>query len=359
VAKVTIRPPKAVADDGYGLPDATRTLKGFALLSLRIAMRAYFSTYKDSHTFHTFAAADYEPGEKTDFHHSTKYYSLYGQTIVHFQHFAELVCKDILRAKHDLLVFDAASKSLLLDMLLQGDTITAKDYEQINSVEFSTALNRLADLLDANRLDARYHFFRTAKPFLQQLNSLRNRLLHRGTYVLRYRALDEFVGAYVFPFVKQVVAQPEYSNQGDFWRHKPLKCGIDPMDTITAEWAKGEYDVKKVALLKELGRAAYESPADDDPMFVAMTTRDHERVERRASAEVEQLGGAEVRDCPVCGLKAFVVYEDFEAETDDYGNPVGGRWYPYLLRCSGCTLEIDGNFANPSEYGLVIHDFWK
>lgn len=108
VSGLQVRPAPG-PEDTRSLPDATRTLKGFAPLSLRIAMRAYFATHKESHTFHAFAADNYEPGEKSDYLHSTNYYSLYGQVIVHFQHFAELVSKDILRAKHDLLAIDAAS----------------------------------------------------------------------------------------------------------------------------------------------------------------------------------------------------------------------------------------------------------
>src|SRR5690242_15963514 len=146
MSKVKIRTPDEIAKDGFGLPDAMRTLKGFALLSLRIALRAYFATYKDSHTFHVFAAKDYEPGERTDHVHSTNYCSLYGQVIIHFQHFAELVCKDILRAEHDLLAIDAEAKPELLLKLAKGEKVTPEDYERLNSVEFSVALHRVIEL---------------------------------------------------------------------------------------------------------------------------------------------------------------------------------------------------------------------
>ncbi len=358
MAKVKLRTPDEVAKDGFGLPDAMRTLRGFALLSLRIATRAYFSTYKDSHTFHVFAAPDYEPGEKTDHVHSTNYCSLYGQVIVHYQHFAELVCKDALRAEHDLLAIDAGARPELLLKLAKGEKVAAEDYQGLNSVEFSVALARVVELLKAERLDARYRFIAEARPFLQQLNGLRNRLLHRGTFVLRYRALDEFVGAHVLPFVRRAVALPEYAMQGAFWRHKPLRCGVDPVEAIAADWAAGAYDVKKVALLKELGRAAYENPACDDPHFDAVTTQEHARVEHRARVEIEHLDGADVRECPVCGLNSFVLYEDSEQEVDAAGNPCPGARFPYMLRCSGCTLEVDAHFQNPAAYGLAVPDFW-
>ena len=69
------RAPSEIANDGFGLPEATRNLKGFAVLSLRIAMRAYFATYRAMLHFHAFYDPNYKAGEDTDYLHATNYYS--------------------------------------------------------------------------------------------------------------------------------------------------------------------------------------------------------------------------------------------------------------------------------------------
>jgi hypothetical protein len=347
-----------IATDGFGLPDTAGKLKGFAMLSLRIAMRAYFATYRAMHHFHAFCDPKYKPGEDTDYLHATNYYSFYGQTILHFQHLAELVCKDVLRTKHDLLAINAESEPLLMLKLIRKEAIAASDYEALNSVESRVALSRVIELLDAKELDSPYEFIRESQKFLTQLNVLRNRLLHRGTYVLRYGALDELVGAYVFPFVYKVVTLPEYSGMDAFWKHAPLKCGIDPMAVIADDWSKGLYDMKKVAFLKELGRAAYESPVHSDPLMDMLHRDDHSRAEHSAQIDLEQLRGADIRDCPVCGLRTLVQYDDFEVDTDRDGFPIKGKVFAYRHRCVACTFQIDPDLDNPRAYGLQIPDVW-
>ena len=114
-------------------------------------------------------------------------------------------------------------------------------------MEFSVALDRVLVLLKADKIDKRFAFIKTAEPLLKLLNRLRNRLLHAGTFVLHSRPSTNWSGRTCFPFVKQVTTLPEYSKHEAFWKYKRLKCGIDPMEVIAADWQKGEYDLKKVA----------------------------------------------------------------------------------------------------------------
>jgi hypothetical protein len=348
----------AIAKDGFGLPDATRNLKGFAMLSLRIALRAYFATFHGQHSFHVFSDPKYKPGDETDYHHSTNYITFCGQAVLHFQHLAELVCKDALRSAHDLLAINAESKPLLMLKLLRKEPIASGDYQTLNSVEFGEALSRVVQLTKASELGSRYGFIAESEDFLCQLNVLRNRLLHRGTFVLRYRALDELVGAYMLPFVYKVIELPEYSGLQDFWKYAPLKCGIDPMRVIADEWTAGRYEVKKIAFLKELGRAAYESPVHSEPMLDMFHHEDHARAEQSAKIDVKEFSGSDLRECPVCGLKTLVQYDDFAEDSDTDGFPIQGKYFPYRHRCAACTFEIDYHLDNPKDYGLDIPDLW-
>jgi hypothetical protein len=358
--KVDLRPLSELKKDGFGLPTTLGKLKlkSFALLSLRIALQAYFSTYNSMRHLHLFADPFTKKPDGRDRVHCPEYCSLYGQVVLHFQHFAELVCKDILRAQHDLLAIDAAAEPVLLYKLLNKEEISPSDYESLNSVEFRIAQERVLDLLKADLLDNRFAFFKEAKPLLDTLNNLRNRLLHRGTYILRYPALDELVGAYIIPFAKQVLSLKEYENQESLWKFGNLQCGIDPMEAIALDWKHGKYNLKKAALLKELGRAAYEAPESEFPLWQVLRTSDQQRAQRLAATELEKKVAAGLRQCPVCGFNTLVQYDEHETTEDEAGKLVSMGTFPFLYRCMCCTFEVDYDLDNPSDYGPPIPDFW-
>jgi hypothetical protein len=79
------------------------------MVSLRIALQAYFSTYRTmSYFLHMFEVNHGQPDQAAiDFNHGSDYCQNCAEAIVHFQHFTELVCKDFLRAEHPLLAIDA------------------------------------------------------------------------------------------------------------------------------------------------------------------------------------------------------------------------------------------------------------
>jgi len=358
--KVSVRMPKQISDDGFSLEEAKSRINSFALLSLRIALQAYFSTYKSMwYCLHgVIDPMARTTKQDTDYLHSAEYCSLYGQAIVHFQHFAELVCKDFLRELNQLLPIVIEDDPLILLKLARGEEVRPEEYDKINTVEFRVALERVLGLLKAERLDPSARIIADAEKFLRSLNVLRNRLLHRGTWVLRYEALDELVGAHLLPFVKKVTVLPKYAGHEPFWKYHDLKCGVDPMDAIADDWARGEYDVMKVAMLKELGRAAYEQPAWGDEFNALLETGERRRGERLAAAELKARVGSEVRECPVCGVNALVQYEDYEVVTNAEGWPMPGPRFPYRYQCASCSLEISYDLNNPSNYGLPIPDLW-
>lgn len=204
------------------------------------------------------------------------------------------------------------------------------------------------------------YFIVQAKEWLNNLNVLRNRLWHRGVFILRYPALDELVGKFVLPFVRGIINLEEYSELERFWKYRNLHCGIDPIEEIIREFEGNNFDIGKVAFLKELGRAAYENPIVNDPNFDFLNRQHRERAERIASAE---LGGPNISDvlsCPVCGIESLVVYDDVETEGED---PLTGTYlrafrYTWQVKCMCCTFEINNHLKNPSEYGFAVEDYW-
>ena len=321
-----------------------------ALLSLRLALKAYFSTYKSAkHTVNILLQSGLKMSkEEIDQTLSHEYMISCYEAILHLHHFVELVCKNILRNIHPLLAdFTSSRHHLVLYKLVKGEPLSKNEENKLRSIEFGEALDRLITLLKEGKIDSRWKFFEDNRQWLEEdLNYLRNRMVHRGTYVIRYNALDELFGRYILPFVSNVVAMGEYSHRENIWKYLPLECGIDPITAIIDEFRKEKYDIAKIAVLKELGRAAYERPKCGH--FVK---GECEHLERRSAllAELEQSAmGVEVRECPVCGVKSLVVYHEIDEDVV----------YTYQARCMNCSLEMDRFLGNPRELGLSIEDVW-
>jgi len=142
-----------IANDGFMIPVRDSGSPGLALLSLKIALKAYFTTYKSmKYSLHLFDNNNNIDQATIDANHNTYYCELCSETIVHFQHFIELICKDYLRAEHPLLAVDASTRPVILDKLLKNERVAPDDYENLKSLEFSTAFKRLCTLIEENRL---------------------------------------------------------------------------------------------------------------------------------------------------------------------------------------------------------------
>lgn len=348
--------------NGFSLLKRDRTVKDISLLSLRIGLKAYFSTYQAFK--HQIAAFDkkYKIGLKEIDHcHNIQYCECYAEAIIHLQHFAELACKEILRAEHPLLAIDAANKPVILHKLLKGQSVNDAVYAQLKTLEFKNTLERLCELIKNKRIGrTNLGFILQSRAALDELNKLRNRIWHRGIYILRYPALDKFIGRHILPFVEKILKLPQYSGKENIWKYKQLNCSVDPLMSILAEFTKNKYNLSKVAFLKELGRAAFENPIRGVKVLGHYDNKMKVRARRSADIECEAANGSEVRKCPVCGVESLVVYDDIEPV--DY-NPKTGKaesvWrFTYQVRCTCCTFEIDFHLKKSSEYGLPIEDYW-
>ena len=79
---------------------------------------------------------------------------------------------------------------------------------------------------------------------------------------------------------------------------------------------------------------------------------------RAAAFEVKKRLAAAVRECPVCGVKSLVQYDDCDVDYNEDGEPRPGPMHPFMHRCLCCTFEVNYHLDNPSDYGLVLPDFW-
>lgn len=362
---------KQLEDEGFSLDDLEKSELSIAFLSLRSAFRSWFTTYQcfrwqfhiadPNNEMPVLGAGDPAAEAKLirQRNHPTSYFEQYSETIFHFQHFIELVIKDILRKEHELLVSDAARHPLILWKLLSNEEITGEETQKLFSVEFSEALKRIVAYIGSDKLDsAKFGFIKDGEPILQKLNNLRNRLVHRGTFVLPYASLDEFIGRHLLPIVIAITEFPEYKKEKNFWKYQDLSCHIDPIDEIFKEFQGIKIVYGKVAFLKELGRAAFHSPIQKRGVIVDLG--DRSRAELLATKEAEK-NTSQVYDvlaCPVCGVNSLVRLFDIETQNPDPEDP-GEAWLStYNVQCFCCSFEINGHLKNASEYGLDIEDYW-
>lgn len=350
-----------LSKDGFGMDSDDGMLSNLALLSLRIALKAFFSTHATMrYGLHVFEQDKSFVQERADRNYPYSYNEACSETIVHFQHFAELVCKDILRQEHELLAVDASDRPVILYKLLNGEKVLSSDLEGLKSVEFSVALKRLCQLIDEEKLDVnKYGFIKDHRRTLEKLNVLRNRMWHRGTFILRYPALDQLVGKFILPFVCKVLELDSYTGRERIWKYKPLSCAVDPLQSIIQSFQSEEYRIKKIAILKELGRAAYINPLDHTPFIKYFNDLVIKKAERIAYAEEKEYieGAIGTKECPVCGIHSLNVYEDTIVEGDPCDVQEAWR-FTSEVKCTCCTFEINHHLDNPSIYGLPLEDYW-
>jgi hypothetical protein len=351
-----LRKLEELVKDTYGIHEASRNLTGFAILSLRVAVEAFCSTYHAMRgRLHVLKEVDVK-GPRDDLH-ATRYHEAFAECVIHFQHFAELVIKDFLRAEHPLLADDTSSHHVLFHKLLKGEAATTDEDGKLKSVEFSEASDRLYKLIKADRIDQRVHFVAAHAQTLAHLTSLRNRLLHRGTVVMRYRAADEFFGGYILPFVLEVAELDEYKKLDAFWRPRPIDCKVDVLAEISACCKDENYNLEKVAVLKELGRSAFANPIAPD-VFSEMLDPPYRRYAEKLVADYKEHGG-EAHRCPACGIEAALISYDSEEDINEDGSRCIRSTFPYSVRCLNCSFEINNELSDENMFGLPIRNFFK
>jgi hypothetical protein len=355
--------------DGFTLENSNDQELDIAFNSLKLALKAYFSTYqcfKNNLNIFTGKSVD---SEVIDFHHQSEYSELCTETLIHFQHFFELACKKILKEEHPLLSDLALSKAPVLHKLLNGKKLSDEESIGLRSIEFSEAISRLCELIKSEQIKDydKLLFIRDNKDVLNQVNVLRNRIWHRGVFVLRYAALDKFICKYVLPLVQNFMHLDCFTGNDKAWKYRSLSCGVDPISELISEYRTDPINVKKVAFIKELGRAAYNNPLYEGVMsnkkpfmnFAELYNREHIRRAVRISEAEAKHELASIEMCPVCSVESLVIFSESECDYDESGYIVNGYTYTDRVKCECCDLSLSSGIDNASLYGYTnIKDFW-
>lgn len=343
--------------DGFTLPSLGRNMDSIAFISLKAALKSYFTTYKGM----AYHGREVFENNLESHYYSSEYIEHYFETIIHFQHFFELICKDILRKENELLVLNIDNNHEVLFKLVKGEEVQSEELVNINTIEFDRTFKRLCDLISKGKIDSCYSFFNdtSIKETLKHLNIMRNRIWHRGIYVMKYKDLDLFIGKYILPIVEKVISLPEYSNLNRIWQYRKLESGIEPLNEIIRVSNLQYPSIDHIAFLKEMGRAAYHNPHEHSFGWFKK-----EITNRAANIAINEIPHPSVKDdyimnCPVCGTKSLVKYEDSEGEIDDSGQHTSYLTWVNSIKCYCCSFELHSRgMKNPSEYGYSVPDFW-
>jgi hypothetical protein len=338
-----------------------------AFLSLRNALHNYFSTYSSVKyqlgKIQRNTGSLMDPDEEKVFYNS-RYIDNACSAITSFHHFVELIIKDILFREHPLLALEAEDKhDIFYDLLFQKE-IDEKAYENLKQIEFSKAFKRLKTLIKSGKIDPqKYHFIVDSKydNFLNGLSFLRNRIIHRGVFVLEYTALDALFGMYALPFLLELIGLEEYG-KNHWWRYRSLAIELDPIDEIINAYRENSTNMGKIALLKELGKAAYSNPlqysSKHETEFFNFFDREIVEKAELISKHITRNGDSETQ-CPVCDTNALVLYQDSADIFDDSGEEIGCETFIFKVECQCCSLELNGEVGDIKKMGLQLPDYWR
>ena len=143
---------KEIAKDGFYIKDTRPKMKNMAFLSLTMALKAYFSTYK-SMSFRFSHLKNTSPDDEDKDYYTAKYIENACEAIFHLQHFLELFIKEILEKESILLSVDVKKNHALLYDLIKGIDFDESELANERQIEFSEALPRLTSLIEAGKVD--------------------------------------------------------------------------------------------------------------------------------------------------------------------------------------------------------------
>ena len=280
--------------------------------------------------------------------------------IVQFQHFLELFIKDILFDINPLMVYDPARKPSLLLKMAQGESINDSELEGVNFIEFSEALKRLKELQKNSKLDVKYDFLSKYLNLFSSINTLRNRIAHRGAFVLRPSALDEIFGKHILPFLRDLSVNVSiYDNV--LTRYMNIKDDkINPFEGILNEYAKPSPNEYAVYVYKLIATAAYNNSLHYGIAKVLKGFLDKKiQKEEKIAATVAENEWADVKICPVCGCKTFIELTDTAEDTDDDDNTINMWEYVFSMECHQCGFHLNSWLVSMlKDLNLPLQDYY-
>lgn len=349
--------------DGFFLKEVSDGfINNLASFSLHNSLMNFAKTASDlDYLYSQKLSFDTVDQKKNDENHRKDYAVDACNAIIQFQHFLELFLKDVLLEVGDLMVYDPSRKPLLLYKMIKGESIEDSEIENEKFIEFSDALTRVEVLIKNTKLDRRYNFLAKYFIIFRQINTLRNRIIHRGAFIIRHNALDKIFGIYILPFIKDLGNNvTEYSSSLTRWIN--IKDNyLSPFDLIIDEYKKTHPNELAVYLYKIMASAGYNNTLDYSvaEYFQCFLENKIKAAESIAGIIAEKEMN-DIKECPICGCKTLIEHTDTEFDEDDKGNVIGSYSFVYCMKCNQCGFQINDWLGNGIKgMGLPIPDyFW-
>lgn len=336
--------------DGYQITSHGSHELEIATISLKKALLSYFNSFKEI-KYHI----DIFINENNSLH-IKGYIDSYFESIIHFQHFFELACKHILKQVHPLMFNIASRDTVIFYNLLKGIEVSESNYEHLNTIEFSESLRRLAALTKENIPELSHYkdlFERNNIDSLKKLNDLRNRLWHRGLYVLRLKSYDEFICGYILPMTIQFTEKLNINNvlpQNTLNNTNPVTKLIDSFHCKTSP------DYFSINLIKEIARACYLNPLDQtnkSEMYFFESDNINKLNEiYRTTKILANERYAIISECPVCGVKSLLKMIEDTHIYDEESNSEEIESHIASVNCVCCSFSVTEKMTI-KDYGFL------
>lgn len=349
---------------------ASKSDVSLAFASLKIGIKKYCESYLSLRNESIYLNKDIDI--------SPLYFEHYAEVILHFQHFFELLVKDVLRSENEVYALSLNSDQSfeIIANLANGMKTHDFDIEKIKSIEFSEAFSRLSKIPACGNpekeLIRQCLIKKHNGDIIRFLNELRNKTMHRGIFFLKSEHLDEYVCKHLLPVIIEL-KNTRYFAGIETYLPSTLANDIDVIEEMVNLYKENAVSKNKLKLLKEMGRASYNSPIGEYLKMYKQELSDKKNIatidgkeirlasmSREMIAEIAKEGigkanyisektMADIYQCPVCDQMAMIMnFIECEHETGSYEINVG-------THCQVCSFEIhnDIKFAHgEAPYGM-------
>ena len=333
-----------IFNEGYFLKDVSEgSINNLATFSLQNALLSYVKTADDlDYLYSNEDLLSSSTQLKRDQYHGIGYAVDACNAIVQFQHFLELFLKDVLLTISPLMVYDPTQRTLLLLKMIKSDPITDTELEGVHFIEFSEALKRTEALLRNGTLNPCYNFLINYLDTMKQINTLRNRIAHRGAFIVRHDALDSIFGKHILPFVKELEDNLSDYNNILSRRMNIKDTTIKPFELIINEYKTSSPNEYAVYVYKMMALAGFNNKleyhlAEYFQDYLDGKIKDAESI-ANIIAENQMY---DIMKCPICECNTLIECTETETIEDDYGN-IEDMWtYVYRIECQQCGFHLN------------------
>ncbi|PPA84154.1 hypothetical protein C4A76_18130 [Brevibacillus laterosporus] len=348
-------PVKGYSDVGYEIkvfPDEYYSCKNItpsALTSLTLALKGFFNTYNTLHSFN-YNLNNFTESQEKQLCEVSEYHGNYLQTIIHFHHFIELLMKDALRFHNENLanklrkstVTGTVTETELLQYLRDGKDIDAIKFTK-RTVEYKASVNRIFALPRSSFKD----IIIKHKDAIEEINILRNKLIHQGAYFLPYRKLDQFIVRMILPLVQDLLYKCEELWDGkelvEYWRYDNEYADIDPIEELINISEEKIIDHKAIAFYKAVGLALYQQPVGN------LLKRFYEEDLIRQFYDIQNKSN---KTCFVCSYDTLILYPDINYSAPHKLNKGGHCFKSGKAICTNCGFRLYNDVSEPVDYGI-------